>query len=124
MQEKVKKYNRVLLLLALILCSTGAINAQIVNIEKNYNHMADSIRYEFDHGSYFGFYKDNYFTAGTAINQKPDQYNSDVKFQFSISANSYALARYNCKKREPDFSDSLKYASANAYPNSYFILYS
>lgn len=86
MQEKVKKYNRILLLLALILCSTGAINAQIVNIEKNYNHMADSIRYEFDHGSYFGFYKDNYFTAGTAINQKPDQYNSDVKFQFSISA--------------------------------------
>ncbi|WP_345952176.1 phospholipase A (plasmid) [Mucilaginibacter sp. PAMB04274] len=32
----------------------------------------------------FSIYKDNYLLTGTALNEKPSKYNSDVKFQFSF----------------------------------------
>ncbi|MDE5902658.1 MAG: phospholipase A [Muribaculaceae bacterium] len=47
--------------------------------------MTDSIKKEFDYGPFFGLYKDNYFTVGTAVGQKPTALNSDVKFQISLS---------------------------------------
>ena len=47
--------------------------------------LTDSIRKNFDYGPFFGLYKDNYFTVGTAIGQKPNRLNSDVKFQISLS---------------------------------------
>lgn len=61
-------------------------SAQI--IEKDFDEekrIADSVRYEFDHGPYFSLYKDNYFTVGTSIGPKPTKVNSDVKFQISIA---------------------------------------
>ncbi|MDE5662516.1 MAG: phospholipase A [Muribaculaceae bacterium] len=47
--------------------------------------MTDSIKKEFDYGPFFGLYKDNYFTVGSAVGQKPSALNSDVKFQISLS---------------------------------------
>lgn len=45
----------------------------------------DSLRRDFDRQPYFGLYKDNYFTFGMPIGQKPTRENSNVKFQVSIS---------------------------------------
>lgn len=45
---------------------------------------ADSLRREFDKGSYFTFYKDNYFIFGPPIGQKPTKENTNVKFQISV----------------------------------------
>lgn len=47
--------------------------------------IADSLRREFDKGPYFSLYKDNYFTVGTSVGQRPSRTNSDVKFQISIA---------------------------------------
>lgn len=60
------------------------ISAQLVSTEKGVN-LADSLRKEFDDGPYFGLYKDNYFTVGTSVHEKPSSTNSDVKFQISIA---------------------------------------
>ena len=46
---------------------------------------ADSIIKAFDNLPSFGIYKNNYVVTGTSIHQKPDRYNSDAKFQISIS---------------------------------------
>ena len=45
----------------------------------------DSLRRDFDRQPDFGLYKDNYFTFGMPIGQKPTRENSNVKFQVSIS---------------------------------------
>lgn len=58
--------------------------AQIIEVDHQ-REFVDSLRREFDNGPYFGLYKDNYFTVGTAVNQKPSRTNSDVKFQISIA---------------------------------------
>lgn len=70
-------------MLALFFVSISA-SAQIVNIE-NQQIDADSLRRDFDSQPYFGLYKDNYFTFGVPIGQKPTNENSNVKFQISIS---------------------------------------
>ena len=79
---KGKKRN-IILLLALFFVSISA-SAQIVNVE-NQQIDADSLRRDFDSQPYFGLYKDNYFTFGVPIGQKPTNENSNVKFQISIS---------------------------------------
>lgn len=43
-------------------------------------------------------------------------------FGMMLKLTSYAQKQTK-KIREPDYSDSLKYASANAYPNSFYINY-
>lgn len=45
----------------------------------------DSIKNDLVGGSYFGLYKDNYFSVGTVFPGKPDKHNSDAKFQLSIA---------------------------------------
>lgn len=70
-------------MLALFFVSISA-SAQIVNVE-NQQIDADSLRRDFDSQPYFGLYKDNYFTFGVPIGQKPTNENSNVKFQISIS---------------------------------------
>ncbi|MDE1193165.1 MAG: phospholipase A [Arachidicoccus sp.] len=50
----------------------------------------------------FSIYKDNYFISGTAINQKPDKYNSDIKYQISFRQVLY---------RNPLFLKSFPYLS-------------
>jgi phospholipase A1 len=44
----------------------------------------DSVTLVLSKSPAFSIYKDNYLLTGTAINEKPSKYNSDVKFQFSF----------------------------------------
>ncbi len=68
----------------LMLCAPQVAKAQLLGAP-NLEELTDSIKNDFDYGPYFGLYKDNYFTVGTAIGQKPSSLNSDVKFQISLS---------------------------------------
>lgn len=45
---------------------------------------ADSLINKFDALPSFGMYKDNYLVVGSQMFEKPDEYNSDAKFQVSI----------------------------------------
>lgn len=47
--------------------------------------IADSLIKEFDDSPSFGIYKDNYVVVGTELLRNPDRYNSDAKFQISVS---------------------------------------
>lgn len=58
--------------------------AQILSAKSD-EKFSDSIKKDYDFGPYFGLYKDNYFTVGTTIGNKPTATNSDVKFQVSLS---------------------------------------
>ena len=72
------------LIFVLVALSWCDVAAQIVSD----NHQlldADSVRKEFDNRPYFGLYKDNYFTFGTAIGDRPSAENTNVKFQISIA---------------------------------------
>lgn len=72
---------------SLICCLVAAwisCNGQIVapdSLKLN----SDSLRRAFDKQPYFGLYKDNYFTFGIPVGEKPSRHNSNVKFQISIS---------------------------------------
>ena len=99
-------------------------NAQIVK-PRDSNFNADSIRKEFDNGPYFTLYKDNYFTAGTSIGDRPTGDNSDVKFQVSISQrltkstlpfNSYLFLMYSQKCMWNVFKESLPMRDLNFNP--------
>lgn len=59
--------------------------SQVIGEETTERNFTDSLRYEFDHGPYFTLYKDNYFTVGGPIGQRPNSENCDVKFQISIA---------------------------------------
>ena len=60
-------------------------SAQITKLGKSQELFdVDSIVHDFDSRPFFGLYKDNYFTVGTALNQTPNEFNSDVKFQVSF----------------------------------------
>ncbi len=72
-----------LLIISLIIISLSG-HAQILGVPHQ-RQFTDSLSNEFAHAPYFGAYKDNYFTLGTALGQKPTKYNSDVKFQISIA---------------------------------------
>lgn len=77
----------ILLAMWMLAVWTGAPRAfaQIVSIPDQQPLNTDSIKREFDLGPYFGLYKDNYFIIGCPVGYKPTKYNSDVKFQISIS---------------------------------------
>ena len=47
--------------------------------------IADSLIKVFDDSPSFGIYKDNYIVLGTELIRNPDRYNSDAKFQISVS---------------------------------------
>lgn len=60
--------------------------SQIIVSSSDEKINADSVREAFDKAPYFGLYKDNYFIFGIPIgNECPSKYNSNVKFQISIS---------------------------------------
>lgn len=63
---------------------TSTVDAQIL-AHSNPGEFADSVKKELDYGPYFGLYKDNYFTLGTAVGRIPNAHNSDVKFQISFA---------------------------------------
>lgn len=64
---------------------TSGVYGQILGEPELVEERADSLKRNFHYGPFFGLYKDNYFTVGTAIGEKPTKMNSDVKFQISLS---------------------------------------
>ena len=62
----------------------STLSAQLIPVEDQ-KEFVDSLKKELDYGPYFGLYKDNYFTVGTAPFRKPTAMNSDVKFQISLA---------------------------------------
>lgn len=74
-------------LISTLLCvALSSINARAQILDENANmQLEDSINHELFGGSYFGLYKDNYFSAGTVFPGTPSRTNSDVKFQVSIA---------------------------------------
>lgn len=66
------------------LFGVSEVTAQIIPVP-NQKEYVDSLRNEFNNSPYFTLYKDNYFTAGTTLGNKPTRKNSDVKFQISIA---------------------------------------
>lgn len=116
---------RPLVLMVLGLLLFQPLHAQIVNIKDMDQFNADSIRRDFDNRPFFGLYKDTYFTLGTALNTKPTQYNSDVKFQVSISQrltrsvlpwHSYLFLFYTQKAMWNIFEESLPFHDLNFNP--------
>lgn len=75
--------NIITLLIALL--SVTAAQSQIVSPSRDEVLDIDSVKRAFDDAPYFGLYKDNYFIFGPAIGEKPTKYNTNVKFQISIS---------------------------------------
>lgn len=80
----VKSIFRHIIAAIVLLFAVSTARAQIVT-EPGQEINTDSLRRDFDNQPYFGLYKDNYFTMGVPIGQKPTRANSNVKFQLSIS---------------------------------------
>ena len=85
----------------------------------------DSLKHEVNYGPFFGLYKDNYFTVGTAVGQKPTSLNSDVKFQISLGIrltkaslpwNSYLFLAYTQKTFWNVFQNSMPMRDINFNP--------
>lgn len=87
MLSRSKTFSSILAAVLCMLLFPGAaptVSAQIVPVP-NQHSFVDSLRREMDQKPYFGIYKDNYFTVGGPIGQKPNRKNCDVKFQISIA---------------------------------------
>ena len=118
------KIIRIFVIFAIIAISAIQVGAQIVKPHGS-NFNADSIRNEFDRGPYFTLYKDNYFTAGTSLGDKPNGDNSDVKFQVSIAQrltkstlpfNTYLFLMYSQKCMWNVFKESMPMRDLNFNP--------
>lgn len=108
-----------------IYCAAGA---QITNIPigKELEKInTDSIVHDFDSRPFFGIYKDNYFVLGTALNHKPTEFNSDVKFQISfrqrltksiLPFHSHIFLSYSQKAMWNIFEESLPFHDLNFNP--------
>ena len=106
------------------LTSMGQIVTSIKGVEqKQFN--VDSIVDDFDNRPAFGIYKDTYFVAGTALNAKPTEYNSDVKFQISfrhrltksiLPFHSHLFLAYSQKAIWNVFEESLPFHDLNFNP--------
>ena len=86
---------------------------------------ADSIVNDFDSRPAFGIYKDTYFVGGTALNTKPTEFNSDVKFQISfrhrltksiLPLHSHLFLQYSQKAIWNVFEESLPFHDLNFNP--------
>ena len=104
----------------------GIAHAQVTTPEDSLQKLnTDSIVRDFDSRPFFGLYKDNYFVLGTALNEKPTQYNSDVKFQISFRQrltkavlpwHSYLFLFYTQKAMWNIFEESLPFHDLNFNP--------
>lgn len=108
----------------LSVCIPHAADAQIIPVEDQ-KEFVDSLKHELEYGPYFGLYKDNYFTVGTAPFQKPTSTNSDVKFQISLAIrltdtvlpwNSFLFLMYTQKTFWNVFQESLPMHDLNFNP--------
>ena len=120
-----KTFYRNIIMAALLVIPYTA-GAQLTNIVKDDVKLnVDSIVKDFDSRPFFGIYKDNYFVLGTALNQKPTQYNSDVKFQISfrqrltksiLPFHSHLFLSYSQKAMWNIFEESLPFHDLNFNP--------
>ena len=104
--------------------SMGQIVTSIKGVEqKQFN--VDSIVNDFDNRPAFGIYKDTYFVGGTALNHKPTEYNSNVKFQISfrqrltksiLPFHSHLFLAYSQKAIWNVFEESLPFHDLNFNP--------
>ena len=85
----------------------------------------DSIVNDFDSRPAFGIYKDTYFVMGTALNTKPTEFNSDVKFNISfrhrltksiLPFHSHLFLAYSQKAIWNVFEESLPFHDLNFNP--------
>lgn len=97
-------------------------NAQLVPVSDQ-EEFVDSLKHEINYGPFFGLYKDNYFTVGTAPFQKPTALNSDVKFQISLGIrlaklpwNSFVFLTYTQKTFWNVFQNSMPMRDLNFNP--------
>ena len=67
-----------------IICLLAFLSTEAQTLDKKLVFDADSVHMEFDRGTYFGLYKDNYFIFGPPIGAKSTKHNTNVKFQISI----------------------------------------
>ena len=102
---------------------TGQIVTTIKGVEQHID--VDSVINDFDSRPAFGIYKDTYFVGGTALNQKPTEYNSDVKFQISfrhrltksiLPFHSHLFLAYSQKAIWNVFEESLPFHDLNFNP--------
>ena len=116
------KYTRVLYLVMMALVGLPLM-AQITTKQEILN--ADSIVNDFDSRPAFGIYKDTYFVGGTALNTKPTEFNSDVKFQISfrhrltksiLPLHSHLFLQYSQKAIWNVFEESLPFHDLNFNP--------
>ena len=116
---------RVIITISLIWLIAVSATAQITTTGSQTKYNTDSLRREIDKGPYFTLYKDNYFTAGTSINQKPSSTNSDVKFQIIIAQrltkstlpiNTYLYLFYSQKCMWNVFEESMPMRDLNFNP--------
>jgi len=107
-------------------CTLSVLPAQITNIGKQQETFdVDSIVNDFDNHSFFGTYKDIYFTVGGPLNQKPTKFNSDVKFQISfrqrltksiLPFHSHLFLSYTQKAMWNVFEESMPFHDLNFNP--------
>lgn len=113
-------------ILAVVLCMffSPVVQAQLIPVHDQ-KEFVDSLKHELDYGPYFGLYKDNYFTVGTAPFKKPTGVNSDVKFQISVGIrlteatlpwNSFLFLMYTQKTFWNVFQESLPMRDINFNP--------
>ncbi|MDE6096124.1 MAG: phospholipase A [Muribaculaceae bacterium] len=114
----------IFILLILSVTVPQVTDAQIIPVEDQ-KEFVDSLKHELEYGPYFGLYKDNYFTVGTAPFQKPTSTNSDVKFQISLAIrltdtvlpwNSFLFLMYTQKTFWNVFQESLPMHDLNFNP--------
>ncbi len=120
-----KLYLRNIAILALLMTPviTMAQITHIGNVKEDFD--VDSIVKDFDNRPFFGIFKDNYFALGTALNQKPNEFNSDVKFQISfrqrltksvLPFHSHLFLSYSQKAMWNIFEESLPFHDLNFNP--------
>ena len=116
------KYTRALYLVMMALVGLPLM-AQITTKQEVLN--ADSIINDFDSRPAFGIYKDTYFVGGTALNTKPTEFNSDVKFQISfrhrltksiLPFHSHLFLQYSQKAIWNVFEETLPFHDLNFNP--------
>ena len=116
------RFRFVLILVGLVYSAS----AQITHLGKDDRKFnVDSIIHDLDSRPFFGIFKDNYFAVGAALNQKPNEYNSDVKFQISfrqrltksiLPFHSYLFLSYSQKAMWNIFEESLPFHDLNFNP--------
>ncbi len=110
------------IIFSLFTVQTG--HAQILGVHDQ-EEFTDSVKHEMEFGPFFGLYKDNYFTVGTALGEKPTRTNSDVKFQISLGIrltdavlpwNTYLFLMYTQKTFWNVFEKSMPMRDLNFNP--------